>query len=195
MLVLTVPACGDRAAEPASDSESAGPDENVPEVGLIDSTIPPAIAGEDGWNYSMVANVDLYGDSLPERVVLTARVELMLGRPVWDDGQPWQVYVESHDTVRTRLYAQRLQLGTLDMRLTVPGDTVSRPTILLIEHLPDRLRILEARFTGSAPNVTVRLERRLDPTGGTASPRFTMHTRPPPASIARQDAAPSAPKT
>jgi hypothetical protein len=169
MIMLTGAACGDPAAEPASDSESAGPDENVPEVGLIDSTIPPAIAGEDGWNYSMVANVDLFGDSLPERVVLTARVELMLGRPVWDDGQPWQVYVESPDTVRTWLYAQRLQLGTLDMRIT-SGDTLRRPRILLIEHLPQRLRIIEASFTRGAARVSVRLERALDPTGGTASP-------------------------
>jgi hypothetical protein len=161
-------ACGDRP-DPASDAVKDGQADSVASVALVDSTMPRAVAGEDGWNYSQVADVDLYGDSLLERVVLTARVELMLGRPVWDDGQPWQVYVESPDTVRTWLYAQRLQLGTLDMRIT-SGDTLRRPRILLIEHLPQRLRIIEASFTRGAARVSVRLERALDPTGGTASP-------------------------
>ncbi|HEX6053165.1 MAG TPA: hypothetical protein VFZ21_28050, partial [Gemmatimonadaceae bacterium] len=91
--------------------------------------------------------------------------------PAWDDGQPWQVYVEAPDSARTYLYAQRLQLGTLDMRVT-RGDTAQRATVLLIEHLPERLRILEVVDTGSGPAVALRLERELDPRGEVSSPRF-----------------------
>jgi hypothetical protein len=81
------------------------------------------------------------------------------------------VYVESRDGSRTYLYAQRLQLGSLDMRVT-RGDTARRATVLLIEHLPERLRILEAVDTGSGPSVALRLEWELDPRGEVSSPRL-----------------------
>ena len=64
---------------------------------------------------------DLTGDGAPERVVMTARVEMSRGRPLWDDGQPWQVYIEYADSTRTYMYANRLQLGMLEMRLTRPA--------------------------------------------------------------------------
>ncbi|HSA56773.1 MAG TPA: hypothetical protein VLE53_13770 [Gemmatimonadaceae bacterium] len=167
-LVPLILACDARRV-PAPDSTAAR--DTVAAVALIDSTIPPAVAGEGGWNYHESATADLTGDTLPERVVLTARVELYRGRPAWDDGQPWQVYVESADGRRTYLYAQRLQLGTLAMRLTL-ADGGRRAAIVLIEHLPDRLRLIEAQDTGSGLAAVVRFERALDPRGETASPRF-----------------------
>jgi hypothetical protein len=117
--------------------------------------------------------VDLDGDGVEERVVLTARVEMHRGRPAWDDGQPWQVYVESGDGTRAYLYAQRLQLGTLTMRVS-RGQPDRLPSIILIEHLPDRLRVLEASVRGrDEPPVTVlRFQRDLDPRGDLASPRL-----------------------
>jgi hypothetical protein len=169
-LLAIASACATETAPPAARGTAAGTD-SVMAVQLIDSTIPSAIAGEGGWNYQRVASVDLQGDARPERIVLTARVELVRGRPAWDDGQPWQVYVEAPDSARTYLYAQRLQLGTLDMRVT-RGDTAQRATVLLIEHLPERLRILEVVDTGSGPAVALRLERELDPRGEVSSPRF-----------------------
>jgi len=140
-------------------------------VQLIDSAITPAIAGEDGWNYFQTAVADVDGDAQAERVVLTARVELVRGRPAWDDGQPWQVYVEEPDGQRTYVYAQRLQLGTLTMRLTNSG--AATRSIMLLEDLPERLSVYEVLYTGPARvTVETRLRSNLDPTGETASPRF-----------------------
>ena len=117
------------------------------------------------------ATADVIGDSVPERVVLTARVEMNRGRPAWDDGQPWQVYVESQDGRRSYLYAQRLQLGTLSLRVT-RADSARKASLLLIEHLPDRLRVLEAHSTAIGLSVTPLIERELDPRGEQASPRL-----------------------
>lgn len=170
-VVLTSHACGGDAPAPRMGGEETRADTTapVPSVQPIDSLIAPAVAGEDGWNYHQSSEVDLTGDGLLERVVITARVELYRGRPAWDDGQPWQVYVESPEGERTYVYAQRLQLGTLTMRVT-RGDTTA-PTVVLLEHLPDRLRVLEATYAGpGAVSVTVGFERDLDPRGETASP-------------------------
>lgn len=156
---------------PPLDSAGVAHPDSLRVIQLIDSTIPAAIAGQDGWNYVESATADVMGDSVPERIVLTARVELYRGRPAWDDGQPWQVYVEAQDGQRTYLYAQRLQLGTLTMRVT-RADTGRKATVLLIEHLPDRLRVLEARSTGTGLSVTALIERELDPRGEQASPRL-----------------------
>jgi hypothetical protein len=171
---LVLSGCG-REAGP-SVAEEAEPRPKVERTTIapaesIDPTIPPAIAGEQGWNYHQSTSLDLTGDGMPERVVLTARVELYRGRPAWDDGQPWQVYVEGRDDRRVYLYSQRLQLGTLAMRVSREASG-HPPTIILIEHLPDRLRVLEASYTGSTPafSLALRFERDLDPRGDPASP-------------------------
>jgi hypothetical protein len=156
---------------PSSDSAAVTVQATPAAVQAVDSTIPPAIAGEHGWNYVESATADVIGDSLPERIVLTARVDMIRGRPAWDDGQPWQVYVESQDGRRHYLYAQRLQLGTLTMRVT-QADSARKATILLLEHLPSRLQVLEARDAGTALVVSRLVDRALDPRGDQASPRF-----------------------
>ncbi len=134
----------------------------------IDSTIPPAIAGKDGWNYQQSVSRDLNGDGRAERVVITAKVEMYRGQPAWDDGQPWQVYVEDESGARTYLYARRLQLGTLKMRVTQP-DSTGKTNIVMLEELPDRLSVYEAWYSGiSRSRVVLSLERNLDATGDTA---------------------------
>lgn len=141
-------------------------------VQLIDSTISPAVAGAAGWNYQQRAGADLDGDGVDEQVVLTARVELYRGRPAWDDGQPWQVYVEGGDSVRTYIYARFVQLGTLTMRIGEPVDGAGA-SIVLIEHLPDRLAVYEARYDGPGrATVTERFARTLNPRGEIAGPRL-----------------------
>ncbi len=147
----------------------ATPPEQPTTAPPIDPAIAPAVAGIAGWNYQQAATTDLDGDGVEERVVLTARVELVRGRPAWDDGQAWQVYVESAEGHRTYLYAQRLQLGSLTMRIgtAVPG------TVVLLEHLPDRMRLFDATYRGpDAATVTVRYQRQLDPRGELAGPRY-----------------------
>jgi hypothetical protein len=172
--VLVVSGCPADAPPPGEDdpprAETAAP--GPPGSGILDPDLPPAVAGEEGWDYQRSAEADLTGDGRAERVVLTARVEMHQGRPAWDDGQPWQVYVEAEDGTRTHVYAQRLQIGTLTMRLgrNEPG---APATIVLIEHLPDRLRVMEFRY-GAPRRVTVetRFERDLDPRGDLASPQL-----------------------
>ena len=168
-LALLLCGCDRNAAPPASD-ETAQPDTTATAPVLIDSGIPPAIAGEEGWNYHQSADVDLTNDGQPERVVLTARVELYRGRPAWDDGQPWQVYIESPDGMRTYVYAQRLQLGTLTMRVSRGGQGQAA-SIVLLEQLPSLMSVYEAWFTrdGSLTTAT-RFQRELDPGGQTAAP-------------------------
>lgn len=167
-------ACGPDGPAPRMEEDAAGVDTislEPPSVQLIDSTISPAVAGEEGWDYQQSTDVDLTGDGHLEHVVLTARVELYRGRPAWDDGQPWQVYVEDRTGARTYLYAQRLQLGTLTMRVTRgEGDP---PVVVLLEHLPDRMRVVEASYRGPGlVSVAVRYQGDLDPRGETASPQL-----------------------
>jgi len=105
-------------------------------------------------------------------VVLTARVELYRGRPAWDDGQPWQVYIEEGDSTRTYVFARYVQLGTLAMRVgeAVDGKPAS---VVLIEHLPDHLGVYEVVYEGpQRTSIIQRFERMLDPRGDLASPRL-----------------------
>lgn len=163
----------------APDTTSEGPASVIivdtirptpPPVDLMDPNIPPAVAGEDGWDYQLSGDADLNGDGRAERIVLTARVEMYQGRPAWDDGQPWQVYVEDESGTRTHLYAQRLQLGTLTMRIAPPVDD-GLPAVLLLEHLPDRLSVYEATYRGPGDaSAVIAYQREVDPTGETASP-------------------------
>lgn len=159
------------ASPPFSDTAASREphDNTVPAAELRDTTIALTEAGTNGWNYQQRADADLDGDGRSERVVMTAQVEVYRGLPAWDDGQAWQVYVEKGDSVRTQVYAKRLQLGTLAMRVTRP-DSGTAATIVLIEHLPDRLSVYEvAMDSASAPTVTLHLRRLLDPRGETAS--------------------------
>ena len=102
---------------------------------------------------------------------MTARVELVRGQPAWDDGQPWQVYVEHADGRRDYVYAQRLQLGTLSLRMS-QEDSTRLPTVILLEQLPERWRIIEVNYptASAAPRAVLAFERRIDARGDHATP-------------------------
>jgi hypothetical protein len=172
-LLLGACAVDSRPPQSADSVPPAGTDTvAAPAIQLVDSAIPPAVAGAEGWNYQQSAGADLDGDGQAERVVLTAKVELYRGRPAWDDGQPWQVYIEAPDGGRTYVYGQRLQLGTLTMRV---GSTEASQgsTVVLLEQLPDRISLYEVSYGGPGRvTVAVRYQRLLDPTGETASPKL-----------------------
>ena len=172
---LVVWGCGSDTPAPRADNvgrDSAVDSAVTPPPVLIDTAIPPAVAGEEGWNYQQSAEADLNGDGQVEWVVLTARVEVYRGRPAWDDGQPWQVYIEAPDGRRTYVYAQRLQLGTLTMRLGHGGAGEGQPvTVVLLVQLPDRLGVYEVTYIEPARvSVVQRFERELDAVGDHASP-------------------------
>ncbi len=168
--VALVGACaGADAPEPAA-VDSGAITAPVETVVLIDSGRAPAVAGTDGWNYHRTALGDIDGDGADESVVIAARVEMVHGRPAWDDGQQWQVYVEEADSSRTVVYARRLQLGALTLRIEA-GPAGAPRRMVLMEHLPDRLAVYEVAYRGPANfSAGVRYERALDPTGELASP-------------------------
>lgn len=186
-VVLAFSACDDGSADVPDTTRSpataeardhAAPADTTPTAPridasvLVDRDIPPAVAGEEGWDYQLSTTADFDGDGQAERAVITARVEMVRGQPAWDDGQPWQVYVEEADGTRTYIYAQRLQLGPLVMRVTLAEDS-GRPAIVLLEHLPDRIRLFEAEYGGpSDVSVSEVYNRRLDPAGELASPHL-----------------------
>lgn len=170
LALLALAACDRGAAPPAEKAAAADSVAAPPAVVLVDTAPAPAVGGEDGWSHWRTAVADLDGDGAAERVVVTARVELYRGRPAWDDGQPWQVYVEAPDGTRTYVYARYLQLGTLEMRLGLLEE--GRPaTIVLVEHLPDRIAVYEAAYAGPGrASATARFERALDPSGELSGP-------------------------
>jgi hypothetical protein len=168
-LLLVVAACAEQAAVGGDGADSPAA---AVATDLVDSTISPAIAGREGWDFQQSATHDFDGDGQAERVVLTAHVALMRGRPAWDDGQQWQVYVEEPDSTRTYIYAQFVQLGTVTLRVGEAADG-GRASIVLIEHLPDRLGVYETDYQAPGRfSTTQRFVRTLDPRGDIASPKL-----------------------
>jgi hypothetical protein len=164
------PGAADAPADSAATATAPAGEAEPPAPPLVDTAIAPAVAGEDGWNYAQEVEFDLDSDGEAERLVLTARVELYRGRPAWDDGQPWQVYVEEGDGRRTYLYSRFVQLGTVAMRVAREQAGLAA-AVILVEHLPDRLAVHEIQYDG--PNdVTARIgfQRALDPTGEISGP-------------------------
>ena len=138
----------------------------------VDSSVSVSPVGTELWQFGRSSMVDVDGDGVPERIVVAARAEVLRGQPLWDDGQPWQVYVEEASGERTLLFARYVQLGTVTARVTLeePG----LPTaVLIIEHLPDGINLYEIEYSGPG-NASVRshLHRRLDPIGDLASPEL-----------------------
>jgi hypothetical protein len=173
-VLIVAAACGDAVPVPGSEPAAVadGAAEIFPPVDLVDPGVPSGVAGDSEWGWYRSAEVDLNGDGQVERVVLMARVETVGGRPAWDDGQPWRVYVEAADGTRTDVYARRLQIATLTMRVALDG--LGRPgSILLLEHSADQLSVYQAEYLAPGTvQTTLRFERDLDPRGELASPQL-----------------------
>jgi hypothetical protein len=148
-----------------------GRGESLEPDALLDPAYPLAAHGEE-WGHRQVADADLTSDGNLERVVLAARVERHRGRLAWDDGQPWQLYVEDADGNRTLLLSGYVQLGTLTMRVTRPEE-LERQAIVVLEHLPDRMSLYEFDYAAPGTYAVRRIyQRGLDPRGEIASPQF-----------------------
>lgn len=83
---------------------------------LLDKNYAPVAQDEPGWDYKQTVAADLDGDGTQERVVIMARVERSPDNPgeyLWDDGQPWQVLVESSSGDQTPVYSRWVQIGQL----------------------------------------------------------------------------------
>ncbi len=139
-------------------------------VVLVDTAQPPAVAGDAGWRYHLRANADLDGDGRPERASLIARVGRDDDGFLWDDGQPWQLYVEEADGTRTYVYRRWVQMGTVEAHVASRAPGQKGFDLLIVENTPGDLRVFEVNYAGPGRVTTVeRLARRIHPEQGFAA--------------------------
>lgn len=138
---------------------------------LVDPALPTAVAGQPEWEYQREATGDFDGDGATERAMLIAHVQLAAdGRPVWDDRQPWQLYIEEPDTSRTYVYARSVQLGRVEAIVTQAASD-QLPTIVLIEQTPQQLIMYEITYRDvQQVEVNELVRRSLDANGFAGTP-------------------------
>lgn len=74
--------------------------------------------GYAAWEYHRTySNSDLNGDGKTERIHLLANVELVNGKPAWDDGQLWELIVEEKNGTKTSVFLDYIQLGSVEVNL------------------------------------------------------------------------------
>lgn len=159
----------DRAAGATSRSDSAAQARVMAE--LVHAQATRAAVGTAGWEYVRDARVDLNGDGRAERVVVIAHVPLRGGEPLWDDGQEWNVYVESPDGARTYLLARMVQLGTVETLVAPAAEGGGRPVSIVVRS-PTSLAIYDVRYSGPERFTVERVaQREIDPAVSPATPR------------------------
>ena len=166
----TTPEADEQAREASAQHTDAGADSTAT---MIDATVPTALAGDSGWKYAQRATADFDGDGDDETAVLISDVALdARGRPLWEDGHRWQLYVQEHDGKTTRLYARFLPRGRVTADVGVPA-AGTKLFIVLTEQSPERLGVYEYEYRGpNNADVRRRVERELDGTKQfTGSPR------------------------
>jgi hypothetical protein len=164
----------DDDAEPKSAAPSAGTTAethaaSAAPVVLVDTTLPAATPSENEWEYHLRAEADLDGDGRPERASLIARVASHPEHGFsWDDGQPWQLYVQEPDGTRTDVYRRWVQLGSVEAHVS-PAPSGTGRVILIVERLPSLMRIYEVAYAGPGRVTAVeRFSRELQPASGFA---------------------------
>lgn len=99
------------------------------------------------WGYRRALDADLNGDGTEERLVIASDVVLGRdGRPLWEDGHRWAVYVE-HEERRTLLYAAFVPNGFVEAAALAPSDMGARD-VLVQERTPAMLRALTMQYEG-----------------------------------------------
>lgn len=141
---------GYHASSPASAQSNAN---------LIDPAIKQAVAGQRGWGYVKQASADLDGDGVQERVFLIANAENRRGKPVWDDAQIWQVYIEEPDGKRTYVFSRWVQLGRVEAIMT-DAERNERPSVVLVERTPHTFTVYEVRYRRPSDVEVVELVKR-----------------------------------
>jgi hypothetical protein len=146
---------------------------SAPPVVLVDTALPAAMAGDAGWQYHLRANADLDGDGQPEGASLIARVGMDQRGPMWDDGQPWQLYIEEADGTRTYAYRRFVQLGTVEAHVASASSGGAALSIVLVESTPQAIRIYEVTYAGPGKVTAVeRFTREIHPDRGFAPEHF-----------------------
>jgi hypothetical protein len=146
-------------APQATETAGAGP--VAPARPLVDPALPPAVAGQDGYEYIQVATADFDSDGTPEQAFLIANAPVQNGDPLWDDGHVWQLYVEEPTGQRTYLFVRFLQLARVEARLTQSA-AGEAPRILLNEQWPMAFYLYELGYRGpDSVEERVLVEREL----------------------------------
>lgn len=115
-------------------TELRTPAEQATAVDLVDQNYPPVAKNEPGWDYRQTVAADLDGDGANDTVVVMARVERSPDNPreyLWDDGQPWQVFVESPQGEKTPVYSRWVQIGQLKVLIGEEKDDGKHDLVLL----------------------------------------------------------------
>jgi hypothetical protein len=98
-------------------------------LNLVDPAYPAGLADE-GLQYRQSVEADLDGDGAKETVWIIAR-GTWNGRSFdFEDGQPWQVYVEEASGKRTYLYSRWVQNGTLVVGVSIEH---GQPSVIILE--------------------------------------------------------------
>ncbi len=90
------------------------------QVDLVDPKQELIAAGTPGWEYQQSMTAELDGDGSTEAIYILAKAMKDPNRPgeyQWDDGQPWQVYVQDGGDI-TRIFARWVQAGRLTVFVT-----------------------------------------------------------------------------
>jgi hypothetical protein len=158
---------GEHAETAATRASVSAPASIDSAADVVDARIPRAAAGDSGWRYAQVASSDLDGDGVVEMAWLISDVTLdRRGRPLWEDGHRWQVYVEEPDRTRSYAYSRFLPMGRLEAALARARPS-ERQSILLIERTPSAFGVYEVHYDGPGRlRVTRSLERTLESRGG-----------------------------
>jgi hypothetical protein len=121
---------------------------------LIDGSVRPATAADPRWAIMRRASADLDGDGRTEDAILISNVGIRDGRPLWEDGHHWQLYIEAQSGIRTYLYSRFVPHGYVEPWLTEP-DSRGRRRVVVLERSPFAVRSYEVQYEGAA-RVTAR---------------------------------------
>jgi hypothetical protein len=143
-LLALLAACSPPRSEPPPASLTAPP---------ID-TDRVTLTEAQRWAYRRSVDADLDADGAPERIVLTADVQVnAAGVALWEDGHRWAVIVEDGDA-RTLVYGAFLPNGHAEAAVLIPHSTTRRD-ILVRERTPDQSRVLVIAYENPGTARTV----------------------------------------
>lgn len=131
-MLLVLGSCGDGGSassggrvETAPTTSSAEPqvEECSGESVDLAQSRAPAVAGDEGFDYHQIAELDLDGDQIEETAHLLASVEKTEAHGyLWEDGHEWHLYIEEPDGQRTSIFSGWVQFGTLDVHVVEAAD-------------------------------------------------------------------------
>ena len=130
------------ACRPAPAARSGNPLDAPP----IDAQRVRSVEEAAAWAYHRDASADLDGDGRAERIVIAADVTVRAdGRPLWEDGHRWAVYVEAPAGERTLLYAAFVPNGFAEAAILAAGQD-GRRRVLVQERTPPQVRALDLEY-------------------------------------------------